>query len=115
MVNGKQVFLDNSVTCKDKNVIYIAQCSICISKGEKETTYIGQTFTVVRERFNGHRDKFKIDPQKSYSLSALSQHCFNEHPDYMDLSYFKVGFIKRCPALQLDREEDRLVTNNFQN
>ncbi len=89
----------------------MAQCSICTSKGEKENTYIGQTFAEsVRKRFNGHRDKFKIYPEKSYSKSALSQHCFDEHPDYMDLSYFNVGFIKRCPALDLDREENRLVS-----
>ncbi len=110
IVNGKEVFLNMSLNCKDKNVVYLAQCSICESRNLAESTYFGQTTTEVRERFNGHRGKFKVDGDKSYTKSALSQHCFNEHPDSLSLSNFKVGFVKRCPAMQLDREEHRLTS-----
>ena len=99
-----------SLTCKDRNVIYLAQCSVCKSNGQVEDTYIGQTSSEVRQRFSGHRSKFKIDDNYSYSNSALSQHCFNVHPDNFNLNYFKVGFFKKCPALQLDREEHRLIS-----
>ena len=67
----------------------------------------GQTTAEVRQRF---RSKFKFDADKSYTKSALSQHCFNEHPESMNLSNFKVAFVKKCPAIELDREEHRLIS-----
>ena len=42
--------------------------------------------------------------------SALSQHCFNEHPESMSLMNFKVAFVKKCPAIELDRKEHRLIS-----
>ena len=110
MINGKEVFLDKRLTCRDKNVIYIAQCSLCAGKEGGECSYFGQTTTEARKRFNGHRSCFKIDPHKSYAKSALSQHCFHEHPESFGLEYFKVGFVKKCTALDLDREEHRLIS-----
>ena len=64
----------------------------------------------MRQRFNGHRSKFKFDDDKSYTKSALSQHCFNEHPESMSLMNFKVAFVKKCPAIELDRKEHRLIS-----
>ena len=110
MVNGKEVILDMRLSCRDKNVIYVAQCSICTGSNLGESTYFGQTTTEVRQRFNGHRSKFKFDADKSYTKSALSQHCFNEHPESMSLMNFKVAFVKKCPAIELDREEHRLIS-----
>ena len=110
MVNGKEVILDMRLICRDKNVIYVAQCSICTGSNLGESTYFGQTTTEVRQRFNGHRSKFKFDADKSYTKSALSQHCFNEHPESMSLMNFKVAFVKKCPAIELDREEHRLIS-----
>ena len=110
-MNGQQVVLDQSLTCKVKNVIYIAQCSVCAAeKEQKEDTYFGQTTTEARQRFNGHRGKFKVDNELSYTKSALAQHCFNEHPEQMDLKLFKLGLVKRCAAMQLDREEHRFIS-----
>ena len=108
MIDGKEVILDMSLNCRDKNVIYVAQCSICENGNSAESTYFGKTTTAVNVRFNGHRNKFKADAIKSYTKSALSQHCFDGHPDSLSLKNFKVGFVKRCSAMQLEREEHRL-------
>ena len=97
-------------------MIYVAQCKICV--GERRTgsnvfsddTYFGQTVTEFRTRLNGHRSKFVIDEKCSYQQSALSQHCFDKHPDNMILSVFNVGIVKTCRASFLDREENRFVT-----
>ena len=75
-----------------------------------EDTYFGQTVSEAHIRFNGHRDKFKIDEGLTYSKSALSQHRFNEHPNQMSLSLFKLGLVKGCRAIDLDREENRFVS-----
>ena len=110
MVNGKEVILDSKLSCKDKNIIYIAQCSVCAGKEGGECTYFGQTSTEVRTRFNGHRSSFKIDDVRTYTKSALSQHSFDTHPDRFGLEFFKVGFVKQCKAECLDREEHRLIS-----
>ena len=99
------------LSCRDKNVIYVAQFSICTGSNLGESTYyFGQTTTEVRQRFNGHRSKFKFDADKSYTKSALSQHCFNEDPESMNLMNFKVAFVKKCPAIEIDREKHRLIS-----
>ena len=58
----------------------------------------------------GIRSFFKIDDSESYSKSALSQHCFNNHSSVMDFLIFKLGFLICCTALDLDKEENRFVT-----
>ena len=110
MVNGKEVILDSKLSCKDKNVIYIAQCIVCAGRVGGECAYFGQTSTEVRTRFNGHRSSFKIDDMNTYTKSALSQHSFDTHPDKFGLEFFKVGFVKQCKAENLDREEHRLIS-----
>ena len=109
-VNGKEVILDRKLSCKDKNIIYIAQCSICAGKEGGECTYFGQTTKEVRTRFNEHRSSFKIDDERTYTKSALSQHSFDTHPDRFGLEFFKVGFVKQCKAECLDSEEHRLIS-----
>ena len=110
------IYLCQNLTCKDKNAIYFAQCTLCSAKKialEKvlyEDSYFGQTTIKAHLRFNGHRDCFTIDDCASYTKSALSQHCFDVHPDQMDLSVFKLGIVLRCAAHELDREENRFVS-----
>ena len=93
----------------------MAQCTICNGiKLEKlisyfEDTYFGQTIQEGHSRFNGHRNKFKTD-NFTYQKSALSQHCYNEHPEQFNLNVFKVGFVTKCQATDLDREESRFIT-----
>ena len=75
-----------------------------------EDSYFGQTVTAVHCRFNGHRSKFVVDDKCTYEKSALSQHCYNCHPDSMHLSNFKIGIVKSCKAENLDREENRYIS-----
>lgn len=112
IVNGEKLFLDRNLTCKSKNLIYVAQCRLCASKnGSKYSadTYFGQTMSKGHIRFNGHRTKFIIDRNESYTQSALSQHCFDVHADEMSLDFFKIGFVKTCNAHELNREENRFI------
>ena len=106
MVNGKICKLDFSLNCKDQNIIYLAKCHIC---AEFNNAYFGQTVQCGNKRMNGHRDKFKLDVNLSYEKSALSMHCFEQHPDKFDMSYFQIGFVKKVNPLNLDREEDIII------
>ena len=55
VVNGLTVNLDfRNLSCKDKDVIYIAQCLICTEK--KEDTYFNHTVTPMHVRMNGNRN-----------------------------------------------------------
>ncbi len=121
-----KLVLDQTLNCKSKNIIYVAQCQVCSEKkkhiaqdistdasiAQCPDTYFGQTVTEAHVRFNGHRSKFKVDDKLSYSKSALAQHCFDEHYDQFSLSVFRIGLVKRCSALDLDREETRFI-NKF--
>ncbi|MCP4457442.1 MAG: hypothetical protein GY816_05355, partial [Cytophagales bacterium] len=50
IVNGVEMYLDKSLTCIDKYVIYVAQCQICNKLVGAEDTYIGQTLTPLHIR-----------------------------------------------------------------
>jgi len=116
IINGVQLNLDKKLSCKDKCVIYVSQCQNCVqiklSSGSImfEDSYFGQTATETSTRFNGHRSKFKINDEKAYEKSALSQHCFDCHNDAMTLTNFKVGIVKKCKPCDLDREENRFIS-----
>ena len=110
-VNGQPLQLDFSLTCKDKNVIYFAQCQICqkLPNQLKEDGYFGQTLTPFHIRMNGHRSKFKINGDLDYEKSALSMHCFVKHNSDFSMSHFKLGIVKRVKPIDLDREENKLI------
>ncbi|KAL5247374.1 hypothetical protein ACHWQZ_G019296 [Mnemiopsis leidyi] len=111
MVNGTPLFLDFSLTCSDKNIIYVAQCTICSSLGQKlkDDTYFGQTMTPMNVRMNGHRSKFVIDERLLFEKSAMSMHCFLAHKSQFSMELFKLGIVKRVRPVELDREEEKLI------
>ena len=109
-VNGLELHLDRSVTCKDKHVIYVAQCQLCNQEEGREDTYFGQTLTPFNTRLNGHRHKFKIDDRGLYEHSALSMHCYIEHRDNFSFNNFRFGIVKKAQPSLLDREESRFCT-----
>ena len=126
-VNGLKVILDKSLNCKSKGIIYLAQCLICQAKKVDlakelntsegnvlvEDSYLGQTINEGHIRMNGHRDCFKKNNKGEFTKcrkSALSWHCHEEHPDQCDLKMFKIGFIRACRSIDLDREENRLIS-----
>ena len=104
-INGQQCYLDYTLNCKDKHVIYIAQCTIC----SKDNSYIGQTLSAFHIRMNGHRSKFVPDDKSVFEESALSIHCYQEHQEQFDLSFFKLGIIKKVKPCDLDREESNAI------
>jgi hypothetical protein len=57
-VNGLELQLDRSLTCKHKHIIYVAQCQLCSQEDGREDKYFGQTLTPFHTRLNGHRNKF---------------------------------------------------------
>jgi len=111
IVNGLEVHLDFSLTCKDCDIIYLAQCQICcmLPLKLKEDSYFGQTVTPMHIRMNGHRNKFKIDSLLTFEKSALSMHCFLEHKTEFNMKLFKLGIVKKVRPVDLDREESKLI------
>jgi len=112
MVNGQELQLDLSLTCKDKNILYIAQCQTCHGSvdGSMEDTYFGQSATAFHVRMNGHRSKFKINSDLVYEKSALAIHCFTKHHSDFNMGHFKLGIVKKVRPIDLDREENKLIT-----
>lgn len=111
MVNGMPLYLDFSLKCNSKNIIYIAQCTLCSSGSNeyKNDTYIGQTMTAMNARMNGHRSKFVIDEKMLFENSALSMHCYLEHKACFSMEVFKLGIIKQVRPVELNREEECLI------
>ena len=108
MVNGKRLKLNESLDCKSRNVIYIAQCKICCQGqgNRKEDSYFGQTMQSFHRRINGHRAKFT---ELGHEGSALAQHCWVRHRDAFSLDNFKLGLIKSVSPVALDRHEQKLI------
>ena len=73
IVNGLVLRLDFNLSCKDKHIIYVAQCKLCNDSGRvnKDDTYFGQTIQEMHCRMNGHRNKFKIDTALSFEMSIV--------------------------------------------
>lgn len=114
IVNGMTINLDFQLTCRDSNVIYIAQCDLCnkLVQVLKEDTYFGQTVTAMNTRMNGHRNKFVIDNRLLFEQSALSMHCYLVHKENFSMEYFKLGLVNKVRPIELDREESRFI-NKF--
>ena len=112
IINGLELNLDFSLTCKDCDVIYVAQCQICCMLPQllKEDAYFGQTVTPMHIRMNGHRSKFKIDSALTFEKSVLSMHCFLVHKAEFSMKLFKLGIVKKVRPTALDREESKLIT-----
>ena len=110
MVNNIELVLDRTLTCKDKHVIYVAQCQLCCTQNGREDTYFGQTLTPFHIRLNGHRSKFILDDRKIYEHSALSMHCYIEHKNDLNFETFRFGIVKRTKPILLDREESRFCS-----
>ena len=104
MVNGSQVYLDFKLNCKDCHVIYIAQCQLC------SQAYFGQPVTPMNSRMNGHRNKFVIDKRLLFEHSALSWHSLLEHRNNFSMDHFKLGIVKKCRPVDLDREEQKFIS-----
>ena len=100
IMNGQDLILNQSLTCKIKSIIYVEQCRICSriknyqGKVLFEDKYFGQTVTKAHVRFDVHRKCFRVNDSETIGKSALSQHCFDKHPQHFALSNFRVGIEK---------------------
>ena len=108
IVNGKKLELDGTLTCKDKNVIYVAQCQLCYKRKNRENpncsidAYFGQTKQEFRSRLNGHRAAFN---NESYT-SSLSEHWYKNHKGSdKKMGIFKFGIVEKTTELKLNSRE----------
>ena len=112
IVNGMAVFLDFSLNCSDKYIIYIAQCTICsklATQNLNDDTYFGQTVTAMNTRMNNHRAKFVIDSRLLFEKSALSMHCYLAHKSEFSMDLFKLGIVKQARPVDLNRVEESFI------
>ena len=106
-INDFNVKLDITTVCSTESIIYIAICNNCIDKPGKDH-YIGKSFNSVRERNNGHRNKFSIS---KFAESALSYHTHDDHLDKfpMKLANYSFGVLRHGHPMALARLEDYYV------
>ena len=107
VINGNELRLDQSLSCKSNNIIYVAQCRLCTENG----TYFGQTLNAMHIRMNGHRSKFQIDSTLKFEQSALSMHAYLKHKDDFNMNIFKLGIVKQVNPNSLNRLEDYFEEN----
>ena len=104
-VNGKTIKPLRGRNCKSRNVIYVAQCSLCVSMCELINAYGGQTVQPLHKRVNGHRACFNINDSDAIEKSALALHAFENHPDNFDLDNYKFMVYKQVNPISLNRHE----------
>ncbi len=103
-MNGVDVRPKAGMNCKSQNVIYIAQCKLCVTANEPENSYGGQTTQPLHKRVKGHRACFKSDVT-IVEKSALAKHSFEKHHDSFNLDNFKFLVRKQVQPINLDRQE----------
>ena len=99
------VKLDFRCNCTTESVIYLYICKLCT---DNRCFYVGQSVNSVRDRANGHRQRFN---ERDFDKSALSHHIFRDHPASLrrKLKNFYLGIIKEASPSDLDRLEDYYV------
>ena len=102
-VNNMTVRKQKNLNCKSRNVLYLWQCQLCI----EDESYIGRTIQKSHERTNTHRSCFT--DENKWESSALSMHAKSVHPNYFDLSYFKITLLKKISPQRIRREEFKLI------
>ena len=112
-VNGQELQLDVTLTCKDRHIICIAQCQRCNRDDGREDTFFGQTLTQFHTRLNGHRHNLVIDERAIYEHSALSMHCYTKHRDNFCFDCFKFRIAKKTKPTLLDMEEATVVSHIY--
>ena len=105
-INGSELKVPMDYNCKNKYVIYCAQCTLCSEVLDAEDTYFGQTLNKLHIRMNGHRNKFN---NEDFQKSALAIHAFERHPENFSLDIFKFCVFKEVHPLNLNREEFKYI------
>ena len=100
-INGRTAKPLLGTDCKSRNVIYVAQCTLC----ESINTYGGQTVQPLHKRINGHRSCFNINDSDVIEKSALALHAAQKHSDNFNLENFKFLIYKQVNPRSLNRHE----------
>lgn len=108
LVNGFQVKPLGSHTCKSKNVVYVAQCTICEGK-PVDSAYVGQTQQKFHQRANGHRACFVANDPDTIEKSALALHAKERHPDQFNMGIFRFAIVDSVQGGTLNRREARAI------
>ena len=108
-VNGQKVNLPTG-NCKSKNIIYLAQCNLCV-----DNYYVGRTVQPLHKRVNGHRQGFanvvskgpncveSLDTDDSYSLGV---HLYNEHGLTSEFNkHYTFHVLEHVSPLQMEKIE----------
>ena len=107
--NSKPISVRKNLNCKSKNVIYVAQCTLCNNNVINEGNYVGQTSQAFHKRANGHRACFNINDDDICEKSALALHSKNEHESDFNMNNFKFVLYDQSSPRNLNRYESRLI------
>ena len=106
---------DKGLTCKSKNLIYMAQCTLCdpTTTGGEISVYAGQTIQPLHKRMNGHRACFKESTAdvQPWEKSALSKHAYEEHCENFKMSNYRIVALKQCTPTSLNRLESKIIND----
>ena len=108
LVNGLRVKPSGKHTCKSKNVVYVAQCTICEGK-PVDSAYVGQTQQKFHQRANGHRACFVDDDPDTIEKSALALHAKEKHPDQFNMRIFRFAIVDSVQGGALNKREARAI------
>ncbi len=111
-VNGRIVKPSRQLNCKSKNIIYLAQCTLCepVNDNGDINCYAGQTMQPLHKRVNGHRSNFDVDGNlQLWEKSALSKHAYECHQDNFDMKHFNFMAYRQGPSTSLNRLESKAI------
>ena len=122
---NKTYNINNNLNCRNFG-IYAAICTHC------PATYVGQTVTPFKDRWNAHRNSWKknigqTDLDNKNDQAALLKHYLTHHPDVLKKcknisSAWRVAFIEEPDPTNIDMREthwrdlleDKRLTVNIQ-
>ena len=96
---GYSHIIPSTVTCKSRNVIYLAQCQKCKSS---QGSYVGQTQQPLHIRMNNHRSTFYNHPENS----ALAYHSTKKHEGRLTLEDFTLSILCQTNPCDLNKLEN---------
>ena len=114
VIEGRDIVPQEGLTCKSKNIIYMAQCTLCDTNpnGGELSVYAGQTTQPLHKRINGHRACFNMSSEsQAWEKSALSLHAYEEHRDNFSMSNYRILAVRQCPPTSLNRFESKTIND----
>ena len=118
-MGNKVIQPKKGLSCKSKNVIYLAKCTLCNSNPDtgEVSVYAGQTIQPLHKRMNGHRTCFSDTPDtkaklQTWEKSALSKHAFEEHQGNFNLENYRLMAFKQSRPTNLNRLESKTINEH---